>query len=80
VRTSLRRRFVLPSIKRGEARRHSGSGPLPGEVIVSRRQTLVAPGDEAPAFSLEAHAGDHVRLDEFRGSRNVALYFMRAFT
>ncbi|HVP14547.1 MAG TPA: hypothetical protein VMS88_03320 [Terriglobales bacterium] len=63
---------------RSEARRISTNEN--GEVIVPRQQTLVAPGDEAPAFALEAHTGERVRLDECRGSRNVALYFMRAFT
>ena len=44
------------------------------------RETLVSPGDEAPGFALEAHTGERVGLDGFRGSRSVALYFMRAFT
>ncbi len=53
---------------------------LPGEVILATRQTLIAPGDAAPAFVLEAHSGAQVRLADFGGAHNLVLYFMRAFT
>jgi peroxiredoxin Q/BCP len=32
-------------------------------------------GDEAPDFTLPAHNGEDVTLSQFRGSRNVVLYF-----
>lgn len=35
----------------------------------------VAIGDEAPDFDLEVRAGERIRLDGFRGRRNVLLVF-----
>lgn len=32
-------------------------------------------GDEAPDFTLPAHNGEDVTISQFRGSRNVVLYF-----
>ena len=40
----------------------------------------VEPGAAGPDFSLESNEGRQVRLSEFRGRRNVLLYFMREFT
>ena len=32
-------------------------------------------GDIAPNFSLEAHDGSQVRLSDFRGDKNVVVFF-----
>lgn len=32
-------------------------------------------GDVAPDFSLQAHDGTQVRLSDFRGKKNVVLFF-----
>lgn len=34
---------------------------------------LIAPGAEAPDFTLESHLGTTVSLEDFRGSKNVLL-------
>jgi peroxiredoxin len=34
----------------------------------------------APDFELESHTGERVRLSSYRGTRSVALFFMRAYT
>ena len=34
----------------------------------------------APDFDLESHAGERVRLSQFRGRQRVILFFMRAYT
>lgn len=37
-------------------------------------------GELAPDFALEAHSGETVSLSEYRGSRRVVLFFVRAYT
>ena len=34
----------------------------------------------APDFELESHTGERVRLSSYRGTRSVALFFLRAYT
>jgi thioredoxin-dependent peroxiredoxin len=36
-------------------------------------------GSVAPDFSLEASDGKIIRLSDYRGRKNVVLYFMREF-
>ena len=40
----------------------------------------VRSGPPAPDFDLESHTGERVRLSSYRGTRSVALFFMRAYT
>ena len=40
----------------------------------------VTPRKPAPDFELESHAGERVRLSQFRGQQRVVLFFMRAYT
>ena len=37
--------------------------------------TLIAAGTDAPAFALDSHLDSNVKLDAFRGSKNVLLVF-----
>lgn len=37
-------------------------------------------GPPAPDFELESQDGARVRLSSYRGTRSVALFFMRAYT
>ena len=37
-------------------------------------------GSPAPDFSLESSEGRNISLADYRGRRNVLLYFMREFT
>lgn len=36
-------------------------------------------GSHAPDFNLTAHTGEQVRLSDFRGKKNVVLFFVREF-
>ena len=42
--------------------------------------TDVAVGSLAPDFTLESNSGAQVALSDYRGQRNVLVYFMREFT
>ncbi len=42
--------------------------------------TEVSVGSRAPDFSLESSSGAQVALSDYRGRRNVLVYFMREFT
>ena len=42
--------------------------------------TEVRVGSLAPDFTLESDSGAQVALSDYRGRRNVLVYFMREFT
>lgn len=37
--------------------------------------SIIAPGADAPAFSLESHEGDTIKSDDLFGKKNVLLVF-----
>ncbi len=45
-----------------------------------RESTDVVVGSLAPDFTLESNSGAQVALSDYRGRRNVLVYFMREFT
>jgi len=42
--------------------------------------TAIAPGQKAPAFSLDASNGKKVSLDDYKGQTLVLAFFPKAFT
>src|SRR5690606_22860009 len=43
-------------------------------------ETTVDVGQEAPAFSLPSIQGETISLDDYKGKRNILLWFSRGFT
>ena len=48
--------------------------------IVAALAAAVAPGQKAPAFSLDASNGKKVSLDDYKGQTLVLAFFPKAFT
>jgi len=48
--------------------------------LAATHHLSVTPRKPAPDFELESHAGERVRLSQFRGQQRVVLFFMRAYT
>ncbi|MCL4464919.1 MAG: redoxin domain-containing protein [Chloroflexi bacterium] len=47
-----------------------------GRTSLASRTLTLAVGDEAPDFSLVAHAGETCLLSQFRGQKNVVVMFL----
>jgi len=46
-----------------------------GLFVVEERGVLVRVGEPAPDFSAMSHNGERIRLSDYRGKKNVVLYF-----